>query len=50
MSMFGAKAEIAARDKGVAFDLVLVPFELRHGYEPKHPEVLHVNPKGQVPG
>ena len=49
LSMFGAKAEIAAREKGLDFDLVMVPFEMKRLYEPKHPEVLRVNPKRQVP-
>jgi len=48
--MFGAKVEIAAREKGVAFELVMVPFTKDDAYEPKHPEVLRVNPvKQQVP-
>jgi len=48
--MFGAKVEIAAREKGVAFELVMVPFIEGDAYEPKHPEVLRVNPvKQQVP-
>jgi glutathione S-transferase len=47
--MFGAKVEIAAREKGVEFDLVMVPFDFARGYAPKHPEVLRVNPKHQVP-
>ena len=49
LSMFGAKAEIAAREKGIDFDLVMVPFEMKRLYEPKHPEVLRINPKRQVP-
>ncbi|MBS0527513.1 MAG: glutathione S-transferase family protein [Proteobacteria bacterium] len=49
LSMFGAKAEIAAREKGIAFDLVMVPFEMATLYSLKHPEVLRINPKGQVP-
>jgi len=49
LSMFGAKAEIAAREKGIAFDLVMVPFEMATLYQPKHPEVLRINPKRQVP-
>jgi glutathione S-transferase len=49
LSMFGAKVEIAAREKAVAFDLVMVPFDWARGYEPKHPDVLRINPKGQVP-
>jgi glutathione S-transferase len=47
LSMFGAKAQIAMLEKGLEFDLVMVPFKT--GYEPKHPEVLRINPKRQVP-
>jgi glutathione S-transferase len=47
LSMFGAKAQIAALEKGLDFELVMVPYD--KGYEPKHPEVLRVNPKRQVP-
>ena len=47
--MFGAKAEIAAREKGLDFDLVMVPFSMKTLYEPKHIEVLRINPKRQVP-
>ena len=49
LSMFGAKAEIALREKGQKFELVMVPFVKGDRYEPKHPEVLRINPKGQVP-
>ncbi len=49
LSMFGAKAEIAAREKGLEIDLVMVPFDMARLYEPKHPEVARINPKGQVP-
>jgi glutathione S-transferase len=49
LSMFGAKAQIAALEKGLEFDLVMVPFEMRRLYEPKHPDVLRINPKRQVP-
>jgi glutathione S-transferase len=49
LSMFGAKAEIAAHEKGLAFELVMVPFEMKTLYQPKHPEVLRINPKRQVP-
>ena len=49
LSMFGAKVEIAVREKGVEFDLVMVPFDFERGYTPKHPEVLRINPKHQVP-
>jgi glutathione S-transferase len=47
--MFGAKAQIAALEKGLDFDLVMVPYDSQLGYSPKHPEVLRINPKGQVP-
>jgi glutathione S-transferase len=47
LSMFGAKAQIAALEKALDFELVMVPFVT--AYEPKHPEVLRVNPKRQVP-
>jgi len=47
--MFGAKAEIAAHEKALDFELVLVPFEMKALYQPKHPEVLRINPKRQVP-
>ena len=49
LSMFGAKAQIAALEKGLDFDLVMVPFDMKHLYEPKHPDVLRINPKRQVP-
>lgn len=49
LSMFGAKAEIALREKAIPFELVLVPFEMQRLYEPKHPEVARINPKRQVP-
>jgi glutathione S-transferase len=47
--MFGAKVEIAAREKGLDFDLVMVPYDSKAGYSPTHPEVLRINPKKQVP-
>jgi glutathione S-transferase len=49
LSMFGAKAQIAMLEKGLPFELVMVPFDMARLYEPKHPEVLRVNPKRQVP-
>ena len=49
LSMFGAKAEIALREKGLPFELEMVPFEMKTLYEPKHPEVVRINPKRQVP-
>jgi glutathione S-transferase len=49
LSMFGAKAQIAALEKGLPIEIVMVPFTDDHRYEPRHPEVLRVNPKRQVP-
>lgn len=49
LSMFGAKAEIALREKGVECEVEMVPFSIRHRYSPRHPVVARVNPKGQVP-
>jgi glutathione S-transferase len=49
LSMFGAKVEIALREKGVDFELEMVPYDPKNGYSPKHPEVVRVNPKRQVP-
>jgi glutathione S-transferase len=47
--MFGAKVQIAALEKGLDFDLIMVPYDSARGYDPKHPEILRINPKRQVP-
>ena len=49
LSMFGAKTEIAAIEKGIAVDVEFVPFSLEAGYSPKHKAVQRVNPKAEVP-
>jgi glutathione S-transferase len=49
LSMYGAKAQIAAQEKGIPVHVVMVPFTQERGYEPRHPEVLRINPKRQVP-
>lgn len=49
LGMFGAKAEIAAREKGLGLEVVMVPFDMDRLYRPEHPEVARINPKGQVP-
>ncbi len=49
LSMFGAKVQIAALEKGIEFEALRVPFNADDAYEPKHPEVLRINPKRQVP-
>lgn len=49
LSMFGAKVHIALIEKAVAFQVVMVAYDRDRGYDPRHPEVLRVNPKRQVP-
>lgn len=49
LSLFSRKVEIALGEKGIAFERIMVPFTQERGYQPKHPDVLAVNPKGQVP-
>ncbi|MFK7733636.1 MAG: glutathione S-transferase family protein [Pseudomonadales bacterium] len=49
LSMFGAKTEIAAIEKGIHVDLEFVPFSLEKLYSPKHEVVQRVNPKAEVP-
>jgi glutathione S-transferase len=49
LSMFGAKVHIAALEKKLPIDVIMVPFTDDHRYDPKHPEVLRINPKRQVP-
>lgn len=49
LSMFGAKAEIAALEKGLPVKVFMVPYGPQEGYSPKHPDVLRINPKRQVP-
>lgn len=43
------KVIIAVLEKGLEFDLTIVPYSATDGYSPKHPEVLRINPKRQVP-
>lgn len=49
LSMFGMKVEIALREKGLTFERVSVPYNPIDGYHPKHPDVVRINPKRQVP-
>lgn len=49
LSMFGAKAEIALREKGIDYEIEMVPFDMKALYTPKHAVVQRVNPKSQVP-
>ena len=53
LSLFSRKVEIALAEKGLVegrdYEREMVPFTQERGYQPKHPVVLEVNPKGQVP-
>jgi glutathione S-transferase len=49
LSLFSRKVEIALREKAIDFEREMVPFTQAQGYEPRHPMVLAVNPKRQVP-
>jgi glutathione S-transferase len=48
LSMFGAKAQTAVLEKCLEVEPVMVPFGMERLYEPKHPEVVRINPKRQV--
>jgi glutathione S-transferase len=49
VSLFSRKVEIALYEKGLAFERIEVAFSQTKGYAPKHPDVLALNPKGQIP-
>ena len=49
LSLFTAKVRVALAEKGLAYELISVPFSRARGYPPKLPEMLAINPKGQVP-
>ena len=49
LSLFARKVEIALAVKRLAYERVMVSFTQTAGYAPKHPDVLRINPKGQVP-
>ena len=49
LSLFTAKVRIALAEKGLAYERVDVGWSLARRYEPHHPDVLALNPKGQVP-
>ncbi len=46
---FGGKAHLAILEKNISCQIEYVPFNIRERYTPKHPEVLRINPKKQVP-
>jgi len=43
------KVEIALREKRLVFQRISVPYSAASGYDPKHPDVVRINPKRQVP-
>lgn len=49
LSLFTAKVRIALKEKALDYERIEVPFSRARGYEPKHPDVLRLNPKAQVP-
>jgi glutathione S-transferase len=49
LSLFTAKVRIALDEKGLAHERISVPWSLAARYEPKHPDVVALNPKAQVP-
>jgi glutathione S-transferase len=49
LSLFTAKVRIALAEKGLAYERVEVGWSLARRYEPHHPDVAALNPKGQVP-
>jgi glutathione S-transferase len=49
LSLFTAKVRIALEEKGLAYERIEVDWSLARRYEPHHPDVAALNPKGQVP-
>ena len=49
LSLFSAKARVALEEKGLTYELTQVEWSLKNRYEPHHPEVARLNPKGEVP-
>src|SRR5438552_16500410 len=49
LSLFTGKVRVALDEKALAHEIVSVPFGRAMGYQPKHPDVLALNPKAQVP-
>ena len=49
LSLFTAKVRIALAEKRISYERIEVPFSRANGYSPKLPEMLALNPKGQVP-
>jgi len=49
LSMFGMKVEIALLEKALPFERGEVSYSAAAGYNPKHLDVVRINPKHQVP-
>jgi glutathione S-transferase len=49
LSLFTAKVRIALDEKKLDYQRIEVGWSLAHRYQPQHPEVVALNPKGQVP-
>lgn len=49
LSLFTVKIRVALAEKGLDYELISVPFSRETRYEPKHPDVVRINPKAQVP-
>ena len=49
LSLFSAKVRVALAEKGLVYDEISVGWSLQHRYEPHHPDVAALSPKGQVP-
>ena len=45
LSLFTAKVRIALAEKALDYERVEVAFSRAEGYEPKHPDVVALNPK-----
>lgn len=49
LSLFTGKVRIALAEKNLPYELIPVPFSRQDGYSPKLPDMLAINPKGEVP-
>jgi glutathione S-transferase len=49
LSLFTAKVRIALEEKGLPYERIEVGWSLAKRYQPHHPDVAALNPKGQVP-
>jgi glutathione S-transferase len=49
LSPLCTKVSMALGEKGLDYERIEVPYSMREGYGPRHPEVERINPKGQVP-